>query len=153
MTVLEQLTARVYVAQAEERAAQQRTNAALLALKEVATWSQMEELTGLTRHQLQYRLYKDSFDSIKRRLLTDDEKKERKAVREYPRPKDDGPGVGPAEAARLLGVSRTTVYGLLERDELAVVTDAKGRRRIVTGPDGKPLRRAPSGLPERPASQ
>lgn len=153
MTVLEQLTARVYVAQAEERAAQQRTNAALLALKEVATWSQMEELTGLTRHQLQYRLYKDSFDSIKRRLLTDDEKKERKAVREYPRPKDDGPGVGPAEAARLLGVSRTTVYGLLERDELAVVTDAKGRRRIVTGPDGKPLRRAPNGLPERPASQ
>ncbi|MGO4382619.1 helix-turn-helix domain-containing protein [Specibacter sp. RAF43] len=153
MTVLEQLTARVYVAQAEERAAQQRTNAALLALKEVVTWSQMEELTGLTRHQLQYRLYKDTFDSIKRRLLTDDEKKERKAIREYPRRKDDGPGVGPAEAARLLGVSRTTVYGLLDRDELVTVTDEKGRRRVATGPDGKPLRRAPAGAQESPASQ
>jgi excisionase family DNA binding protein len=152
MTVLEQLAARVYVAQAEENAAQQRTNAALLALKEVATWAQMEELTGLTRHQLQYRLYKDTFDSIKRRLLTDEEKKARKAIREYPRPKGDGPGVGPAEAARLLGVSRTTVYGLLERNELVTLTDEQGRRRIATGPDGKPLKRDPTGHQESQAT-
>ncbi|WP_160664990.1 helix-turn-helix domain-containing protein [Pseudarthrobacter sp. ATCC 49987] len=153
MNLLEQLTAGVYRAQAEERIAAQRTNAALLALKEVATWAQMEELTGLTRHQLQYRLYKDSFESIKKRLLTDEEKKARKAVREYPLSSDSRPGIGPAEAARRLGVSRTTVYAMLERGEFEPLQDGRGRQRIATDSDGKPLMRDPDANREQPASQ
>lgn len=123
-------------AQAAEEAAYARTDAAFHSLKEVATWDEVAEAAGMTRNQVHYRLFRDKFPSMQRKLLTPEEREARKAARTYVPPKDEGPGMGIAAAARELGVTRVTVYDWLEKGRLQKVEGSNGKARVATDKSG-----------------
>lgn len=79
------------------------------------TWAEIATLTGLSERYVRY---------VADRLQNVTESKDR-----------EGTGVSISEAARLLNVTRPTIYARIERGELTTVHDSKGRLRVLIDTD------------------
>lgn len=87
-------------------------------------WPELAEATGLTARQLQWRVPADEPD------VAPAPDPKFAAPRRGPRP-GRGPGVGIEEAAKILGVSRTSVYKWINSGRLESTTNDLGQRRVL----------------------
>lgn len=106
-----------------------------------ATWAQLAEVLGY-RSAAGAQTFLDP--SVREAAAARDATRDRGTYRPPARP--DLPGIGVAEAARRLGVTRRTIYNRVERGELRAV-ESHGRTRVVGGDPRLGLDPADSGGP------
>ena len=114
----------------EFRAAETAYAQALLnANREGLTWKEVAQAAGLdSENQARVRA---------ERAMTDEEISPGRRRRKDASPRPQAPGVSVMVAAGLWGVSRTTIYKMIDQGDLETVTDHLGRTRVVSEPPKK----------------
>lgn len=115
----QQASAARAVAEAEHRYAETM----LAAYREGMSWAAIAAAAGLASG--------DQARVRAERAMSDDEISPSRRRRTSSRPRPSAPGVSVAEAARTLGVARSTIYDRIDRGELTSTVDALGRTRVL----------------------